>query len=372
MKITLIGPVYPYRGGISSFTTSLSIELALAGHEVQTISFKRQYPQWLYPGQSDKDPSLVHDQVPASYLLDPIYFWTWFQTVQQIAKTHPDLVIIQWWTTFWAPSLYVLSDCIKRMGVPCVFCIHNVFPHENKFWDKFLARLVLSNGTNFITLSPKESDRLKSLLPEAQIFTSHLPVPRIYGAVQSRLESRTALNISEEKKVLLFFGIVRPYKGLKVLLDALALLKQKGITPLLIVAGEFWDSFQDYQLKVETLSLADQVIFINQYIPNEELAKYFIAADGFVAPYLNGTQSGAIKMAMSFRLPILASDQIAGDLPVNSYPIFVHHSGVISELADSIQNFFRMSNIDDLDLPIPDNWVSINSFLEDINKKAKK
>jgi len=340
MKITLVGPVYPYRGGIAHFTTSLSWELAAVDHQVQMISFKRQYPSWLYPGESDKDPSEEHEQVEALYTLDSFYAWTWFQAIRQVIDFGPDLVIIQWWTTFWAPAFGIISALLARRRIPVAFCIHNVIPHEKRLLDIWLSRWALSKASAFITLSPKENERLSQLLPGSRIFQSRLPVPHLRKPKLDRAGARWELGISPEDPVLLFFGIVRPYKGLRVLLDALGQLRGQ-LSPTLIVAGEFWGGEQAYQQQISRLDLTTHVIIENRYIPNEELERYFVAADAFVAPYINGTQSAAIKMAMSYGMPILASDQISSDLPVDDYPIFVHLAGDSVRLAESIRIFFE-------------------------------
>lgn len=345
MKITLVGPVYPYRGGIANFTNSLCMELMADGNNVQTISFHRQYPAWLYPGQSDKDPSVHYYQFPVLYTLDPLYPWTWVKASRQIIEFRPDVVIIQWWTTFWALPFYFLSAILKWKGISSVFCIHNVIPHEKRLFDVWLARAVLSLGKAYITLSPKEKDKLQKLFPAANVYQSRLPVPKLQIPELDRLVIRTELGITEEQPVLLFFGIVRPYKGLMVLLDAMSILKQENIRVFLIVVGEFWENVKKYQDKIAALALADQILLENRYVPDEDLWRFFTAADAFVAPYTKGTQSAAIKTAMSFGLPVLASDQISSDLMAEMYPVRVHDAGKPEELARSIRGFIEQNEM---------------------------
>lgn len=345
MKITLVGPVYPYRGGIARFMTSLSQKLVAAGNDVQTVSFRRQYPVWLYPGQTDKDPSAPVEHLLAFYTLDPFYPWTWANTVRQITGFQPDLVIVQWWTTFWGPAFFFIANSLKRNGIACVFCIHNVIPHEKHLPDVWMSRGVLSQGKAHIILSPKESDHLQKLLPTAKIYHARLPVSKLQVPDLNRQEIRTELGIAEQQPVLLFFGIVRPYKGLMVLLDALALLKRENIRPFLIVAGEFWENEKKYLKKIDALALSDQIYRENRYVPDEDLWRFFTAADAFVAPYTSGTQSAAIKTAMSFGLPILASDQISSDLPLDSYPVHIHRAGDEENLAQSIRGFIDQNEM---------------------------
>ena len=247
MKIVLVGPVYPYRGGIAHFTTALSQELKAAGNEVLTVSFKRQYPGWLYPGKSDKEPGAHKEPGLAAYLLDPLYIWTWPQALTKIIQFKPDLVVIQWWTTFWGPAFYYLGAALKKRGIACVFSIHNVVPHEKRFFDIWLSRRVLANAKGYITLSPKESKRLKELIPAAKIFQSHLPVATVFNRDQDRETLRKEMGLPIQKPILLFFGFVRLYKGLDVLLESLAALAKENYKPLLMIVGEFWGNFEEYK-----------------------------------------------------------------------------------------------------------------------------
>lgn len=342
MRLSIVGPVYPYRGGIAHFTTRLGQLLIEKGDETQVISFKRQYPAFLYPGKTDKDPSQEHPSVPAQYILDPLYPWTWAQTANEIKQWNPDLVLIQWWTTFWGLAFWVLTHLLKTKKIPVVFIIHNVFPHEERFFDKFIARVVLKNAHACVTLSSKEENRLRDLLPDVKIFSSQLPAHQQISSSVSKPEAREKLGIPINASVLLFFGIVRPYKGLSVLLDALGILKQEDFTPLLLVAGEIWHDEGKYRSQINRLGLQDQVRLENRFIPNEELGDFFSAADIFVAPYLGGTQSGAIKAALEFGLPVLASDVICTDLDVDKLPIVVHSAGDAQSLANDIRRVIQL------------------------------
>ena len=335
--IALVGPVYPYRGGIAHFTTQLGQELRAAGYSVNVISFSRQYPALLYPGKTDKDPSMEHPVMEARFLLDPLYPWTWLHAARVIKESSPIMVLIQWWTTFWGPALLVLAGLLHRLRIPVVFIIHNVMPHEERFFDRWIAKITLSNASACISLSSREEDRLRRLIPVMKIFKGHLPIAGLSEERISKTESRLRLYLPEKVPVLLFFGIVRPYKGLHVLIQAIGILAQIGIRPHLLIAGEFWEDIQQYQNMIALLGLSDQVKIENRFIPNEETALYFSAADLFVAPYIGGTQSAVIKVAMSYHLPILASDRIAADLPVKSYPFYIHPAGDADILAKNIE-----------------------------------
>ena len=308
--LVLVGPVYPYRGGIAYFTTQLGLELRAAGHPLRAVSFARQYPAWLYPGKTDKDPSSEHPSLEAEFLLDPLYPWTWLRAARAIAAGHPALVFIQWWTTFWGPALFCLAALLRARGIPLAFIVHNVIPHEARFYDRWIGKAVLSRAQASVCLSPKEEQRLRELLPGMAVYAGQLPSRRLSQVRLERGEARARLGLPARGAVLLFFGIVRPYKGLGLLLEALALLAQAGPRPCLLVAGEFWEDEAAYRRQVAGLGLEEQVRITNRFIPNEETALYFSAADLFVAPYLEGTQSGVIRVALDYGLPVLASDRI--------------------------------------------------------------
>lgn len=315
MKIVVIGPVYPYRGGIAHYTTLLVKALQDAGHVVKVISFKRQYPKWLYPGETDRDPSQQPLTVPATYLLDPLYPWTWQQAVNATIEENPDLVLFQWWTTFWALAFAFISRRLKAKNIRVGYLIHNVIPHEARPWDKFLAKMALRQGNGFIVLSDSQQGKLQTLIPSAKILLTDLPVFDMFSP--QRIEKGTArriLGIPEGLPVVLFFGIVRPYKGLKLLVEAMGTLADEDLSAGLYIAGEFWEDVKTYTDQIERLGLKGKVWIDNRYVPNEEVPVIFSAVDVFAAPYTShATQSAAVKMALGFGLPVAVTEPVVDD-----------------------------------------------------------
>jgi len=340
VKIVIVGPVYPYRGGIAHFTSSLAEELRNTGHEVKVVSFKRQYPKFLYPGKSDLDPSKEPLIVPAKFILDPLYPWTWEKARTDIVREQPDLVVFQWWTTFWAPAFGVLSRRLKKAGIKVCFLIHNVFPHEKRFWDKAFTRFGLNPADYFLTMAESQRSLLADLFPEKPVGLSHHPTYKILtGNTIDKETARARLGIPSDRKVALFFGIVRPYKGLRLLVEAAGKLKQQGNPIHLLIAGEFWEDLTVYQSYIKANELEDWVTLHNRYIPNEEVPLMFSAADVFVAPYTGGTQSGAVKMALGYQIPIVMTPTIA-DAGINSttYPgIFISKSATSESIRREIE-----------------------------------
>ncbi|MDR3573353.1 MAG: glycosyltransferase [Anaerolineaceae bacterium] len=339
MNISLVGPVYPYRGGISQHTTRLGLALATAGHKVQVLTFDRQYPGWLYPGRDDKDPSHCGMKLAAEALLEPFSIKTWAKSATSMTASQPDLVILQYWTPFWAPAFTFLADQMRKKAVPIVFMVHNVLPHERLPFDRNLACLCLGKGQAFITHSQRETERLQCLLG-SRIKVVCQPHP-LYDDFrrEDRLTARTKLGYKPDDFLLLFFGLVRPYKGLDVLIQALGILQHSHPQIKLLAAGEFWQKQGTFDKQIKRLGLEKVVRLENRYVPQEEIARLFSAADLFVAPYIEGTQSGAVRLAMSFGLPILATEKALEPGECDYAHLKIVPSGNAAALAEGIQVF---------------------------------
>lgn len=348
MKVALIGPVHPYRGGIAHHSALLAKALTLSDHKVHVISFARQFPSWLYPGVSDKDPSQQPLKTPAEFILDPIFPWTWKRVIGRIRELDPDLILFQWWTTFWAIPYRIICSQLVRHGYRVVFIIHNVLPHEEKNWDRQLAKLGLGGSHGYVVQNPSEGKRLKKLLPEANFSICKIPVyPPFVDMITNQTEARSRLDLPEkDSPILLFFGIVREYKGLEILLNALSRLTGINQKPLLLIAGEFWESKTEYLNLIEQLGLKDRVYIHDRYIPNEEVGLYFNAADILVAPYLAGTQSAVAGLALSYGLPMVVTDTIAEGIHLTGNEnVRIVPAGDPDSLASAIAEMIR-------DLPV--------------------
>lgn len=309
MNVVIVGPVYPFRGGIAHYTASLSAAFREHGHNVLVLSFKRQYPRFFFPGRSDRDPSqrpLV--EVPAEYLIDSLQPCSWVAAVRRIIREHPDVVVMQWWTSFWAPAWLVIGALLYRFArsTRIVYICHNVLPHEDRPWDPWLARLVLRWGHAFIVQSEQERARFNKLLGHESVYIIPHPLYTVFAReLPSKEEARRLLGLSLDAVVLLHFGIVRPYKGLKDVILALPqIIESCGDVHLLIV-GEFWEPESRYQSLIEHLGLWRYIRVENRYIPNEEVPYYFSAADFFVASHHVMTGSGSIQIARAFGLPVI-------------------------------------------------------------------
>lgn len=313
MKLCVVGPTYPFKGGISHFTTMLVEQLRLE-HDVDFISFKRQYPRWLFPGNAAPDPSNHVLHCHCEYLLDPMNPVTWLQTFQRVRRNQPDLLLLQWWTPFWTPTLAALATLVKRYtSVPILFLCHHIAPPDGGPLDLVLARTVLGRGDQFIVLSESDYAQLRHALPDARIHVGRLPTYEVFNLSHpERAEARAQLGYSEEDRLLLFFGFVRRYKGLYHLLRAMALIPEDLAVQLLVV-GEFWEPEEGYRAAVEQLGIAHRVQMINRYVPNEQMGLYFSAADVVVLPYLEASQSAIVQLAFGFGLPVITTS--VGGMP---------------------------------------------------------
>ena len=369
MKISLIGPVYPYRGGIAHFTTLLAKKLIEAGHEVQVVSFKKQYPAWLYPGKSDKDHSPGREKVQAAYLLTPLNPFTWRRTVREIVAFEPKQVIVPWWVTFWGPAFRFVITRLKRRGILVTVLIHNTMPHEARFLDRFLARRTLGEADRYIVMTEKEKGRLLALLPEARdIYIAPLPIYHAFKPTGlSKPQVREQLKLSSDQKILLYFGFVRPYKGLKVLVEALRILLDRDVNTHLLVVGEFWEGKSAYLNQIQDLGLSNRVQIFDTYIPDDEVAAFFEAADLFVAPYIDGTQSAALKTALGFGLPVVVTDVIRDEM-IDSLPerCKVVPAGDASALAEGIFEWIRVprQTADQIGEVVEQSWEAMLEVVE--------
>lgn len=304
MKIALLSAFYPYRGGIAQFGAMFYRALE-QNHEVKAYTFKRQYPDFLFPGTSQTvtDQDNV-DEIPAVRILDSMQPFTYRKTAKAMLQFEPDLVISQYWMTFFGPSI---GSVHKRIGkkVKRIAILHNVIPHEKRFFDRPANRFFLKHNDAFVVMSDTVMNDLLSLKPDAKYLRIDHPVYSQFGDRMERDKALEKLKLSKDKKYLLFFGFIRAYKGLDLLLETLASLDE---TYHVIVAGETYGSFDKYEEVIKKHQLSERVHLFTEYISDEDVATYFSASDVCMLPYKNATQSGITAIAHHFNTPIIATD----------------------------------------------------------------
>lgn len=346
VKVTLLGPTFPFRGGIAHHTTLLYRAFA-AEHTARLVSFKRQYPRRLFPGPTDRDASAAALQVPETeYRLDPLGPWTWEATARAITANAPDLLVVPWWVTYWAPSIGTVARRARRLApaMRLAFLCHNVVPHEHAPFARALTRWALAPGHAYVAHARPQAEALRALLPGAVVRVYPHPLYDMFAGAEgpSRAEARAALGLPAEAPVALFFGFVRPYKGLDDLLAALARARAQGLDLRLVVAGEFWDDVAQCRARAAELGVAEAAVITDRYIPNEEVPRYFAAADVVALPYREATQSGIAAMAYGFGRPVIATTAGGlGDAVVEGVTGLLVPPSDPAALAAALVRFFR-------------------------------
>lgn len=307
----MIGPVYPFKGGISHYTGAMAKNLT-KDFEVFTVSYKMQYPKLLFKSEQrdfDNDTFKVHD---TKYLVNTANPFNWINSARKIKKLKPDYIIMQWWHPYFSPCYTVLSMLTRK--IPKIFVCHNVFPHERFPLDRFLTRTVLRKGKAYITHSAMDAEDLKEIVAVPNYETTVLPVHNSFKMKNlTKPQARLAANVAEDKKILLFFGFVRDYKGLRHIINAMPEIVKYDSNIRLMIVGEFRSDKEHYLEQIKNLGVGDNIDIVDGYIPDSGIEKYFAASDLIVLPYESATQSGIVQIAYGFEKPVIATN--VGGLP---------------------------------------------------------
>ena len=337
MKILLVGTAYPLRGGIAHFNALLAEHLAKR-HTVETITFKRQYPKLLFPGTTQEEQGEQLHVPPAPELIDSINPLNWLHVAREVRNRKPDLIIMKYWMPFFAPCFGTIAKFSKTgTNTKVLFICDNIIPHERRPGDVALTRYAFRQVDYFIVQSAAVERDLNEYFPGVKYRNIPHPVYENFGAEIPKQEARNLLGISA-KKVILYFGYVRAYKGLNVLIDAMRHLDDV----LLLAVGEFYDDEKKYRQQVKDLGLETKIRFVSDYVPNEKVGMYFSAADVVVLPYLSATQSGIIQIAYNFNTPVIATDVggLAEDV-IDQRTGYIVPSNNSKALAQAIQQFYE-------------------------------
>ena len=313
MKIVMIGTAYPMRGGIAHYIARLYKKFIQRGHDVKIISFKRQYPSIFFPGKTQQDLSQEVEVLPSEPILDSIGPFSWLRAFWRIYRYQPDLIVFKYWMPFFAPCYAAVSFLTRLFTkTKILYICDNIVPHESNPLDKFLTRLGLWNVHYFIVMSKTVLKSLLAFKPDANFREAPHPV---YDNFQINYDQKTAreeLGFAFEDRVLLFFGYVRQYKGLHILIQAMSHILEKMKVKLL-VAGEFYDDKKKYTDLIDEQDLKDAIFIFDDYIPNEKVGMFYAAADVVVLPYISATQSGIIQIAYHYDKPVITTN--VGGLP---------------------------------------------------------
>ena len=339
-KIALIGPVYPYKGGIAHYTSLLYKALSKK-YDVAMISYKMQYPKLLFK-KEQKDYSNDMFKVDGTlFMLNTANPFNIIKTGMYIRKINAEAAIIQWWHPYFSPCYRILESVLGKK-IKKIFICHNVFPHERFPMDRLLTRLVLKKGDGFIVHSKSDGDDLLSIKPDALYRQNPHPTYNAFKIKNmTREDARSELGRTNDEKLLMFFGFVREYKGLRHLLDAMKIVKDKLKDVHLIIAGSFGDDKESYMNLIKDNGIEGITEVSDGYTPDSEVEKYFAACDIVVLPYESATQSGIVQIAYGFGKPVLVTD--VGGLPdvvTDRKTGYVVEPKSPQAIADAVEDFF--------------------------------
>ena len=341
-KVFIIGPAFPLRGGLASFDELFCEALNKEGHQCEIISYSLQYPNFLFPGSTQYHVNgTAPKNITIHTLINSVNPLSWFKTASFIKKQKPDFIIFRFWIPFMGPALGTIARLVKKQNIKVLAITDNVIPHEKRLGDKQLASYFIKGCDAFVTMS-------KAVMNDLEKFTntSHKkyllhPLYTAFGDKIPKQEARLKLNLKQDDRVILFFGLIRKYKGLDLLIEAFSLLKANPHNKLLI-AGEFYEDKQPYFDLISKYKLEEQIILLNQFIPNDEVKYYFSAADIVALPYRSATQSGVTQVSFHFEVPTLVTNVggLGEIIPHNvaGYVVEPKPQAIASSLEDYFEN----------------------------------
>ncbi|MBI5661024.1 MAG: glycosyltransferase [Ignavibacterium album] len=371
-KIIIIGPTFPYRGGNALYVSFL-YETLSKEFDVMIYNYKLLYPSFLFPGKTQFELSNEVKKIPSERIVNSLNPFNWIKVASRINSEKPDLIIFDWWHPYFALCHFFISSFInKKLKKRILFITENYISHEGHFIDRLLTRIGLYNSRYFIALSEKVDSELRKNFKDINIFRSELPVyNHLTGNTDKIEELKSKFSINSNDNVLLFFGYVRKYKGLDILIEALALVISEMKNIKLLVAGEFYENQKIYNDLIKKYNLQNHVLFFNQYIPNEKVKEFFLVSDVVVLPYRSATQSGILNLAYGFRKPVIVT-KVGGlsEFVLDGQTGFIVNDPEPKHIADTIKTFYQLKNRIDFESNISE-FIKTNRF-NNINEIINK
>ena len=307
-KVIIIGSAWPLRaGGLATFNERLAKQFMEEGFDTSIYTFSLQYPSFLFPGstQLSNEPAPTHLKIKAC--INSINPFNWFKIGNELRKIKPDYIVVRFWMPFFGPCLGTILKLVNRNKFTQIICIaDNVIPHEKRMGDTLLTKYFFSSIHRFVTMSEKVNQDLKTFTQKPSINIVH-PIYDNFGDILSKEDARKHLALPINEKIILFFGFIRKYKGLDLLLEAMNNASIREANIKLLIAGEFYDNKDEYELIIAKYNLANSLYLRTQFIDNSEVKYYLSAADFVIQPYKNATQSGVTPLAYHFEKPMLVT-----------------------------------------------------------------
>lgn len=314
MKIIIIGPAHPYRGGLATFNECIAQQYQKEGVEVKIETFTLQYPSFLFPGKTQYTTDAPPAGVEIARTVHSVNPFNWIKVGRRLRKEKADLVLLRYWMPFMAPCMGTIGRLIrKNKKTKVVGLVDNIIPHEKRIGDNWLSSYFVNSMDAFVVLSDAVKDELRQFDKEKPCLVTPHPTYDHYGALLSKEEAAKQLGLDASARYILFFGFIRDYKGLDILMRAYADKRMASRNVQLIVAGEFYNNADKYHRLEEELGLKGKIHWFSDYIPNQEVNRFFSVADLVVQPYKTATQSGISQMAYHFEKPMVVT--AVGGLP---------------------------------------------------------
>lgn len=338
-RVVILGTAWPFRGGIAAYNQRLAVEYLEQGYEVIIYGFSLQYPSFLFPGKTQLTGELKPAKPEIVSRVNSINPLNWILVGREIKRMNPDILIVPFWIPFMGPSLGTIAGIVKRnRHTRVISVVHNMIPHEKRFGDKWLSKYFVRRVDGFVAMTRSVVDDIEKFDSKKPKALCAHPLYDHFGAISPKEEARLALGLDTTSRIILFFGLIRDYKGLDILLRAMATEKLKELNVKLLIAGEFYSDPIEYHHIIEVLKLEERVIIHAEFIPDSRVALYFNAADLVVQPYKTATQSGVTQIAYHFNKPMVVTNVggLAEMVPdgVAGYVVSPDHLQVADAIAD--------------------------------------
>lgn len=352
-KVIIIGSAHPLRGGLATFNQRLAKEFIDSGNDCSIYSFSLQYPSFLFPGKTQYSNEPAPDDLEINSVINSINPFNWIKIGNRLKKEKPDIIVVRFWLPFMGPALGTILRRVKKNKHTKIICIaDNIIPHEKRIGDRSFTKYFLKSCDAFITMSEKVMDDLRKFQKTKPAKLVSHPLYDNFGEIIFKESARKHLGLPENENIILFFGFIRKYKGLDLLLEAMSALKnlkpetlnpeKSGHAIKLLIAGEFYEDEKTYKEQIEKLGIKDLLILKTDFIPDSEVKYYLCAADAVIQPYRSATQSGVTPLAYHFEKPMIVTN--VGGLPslVPDGKVGLVVEPNPSAIADGILKFYQL------------------------------